>query len=85
MLRREALIRSACVNHYLRKIHLGMTSPLDFRCIECSVAYLVLKKLYESDPATCVIVLDSMGRANPDIFLYLLNKKSIFLNQSEVV
>lgn len=77
-------MRSACVEQYLRNISLGMTSPLDFKFIECSVAYLVLQKLYESDPATCVIVLDSMGRANPDIFLYL-NKKSIFLNQTEVV
>lgn len=85
MLRREAILRSACVQQYLRKIEMGMTSPEHFKCIECSVAYLVLKKVYERDTVKCLIVLDSMGRANPDVYLYLLNRKGTFLNKSEVL
>lgn len=79
MLRREAMLRHASVNHYIRKIDLGMISAEDFKMIECGTANVIVKKSYDGDIQKWTDIVNAMGEANPKVFEFLIKNESDFI------
>jgi len=79
MLRKEALLRRASVEHIKRYIEAGLTSKKNFQNIECGTANVVVKELYDGDIDKWLCIVNNMGAANPKVFDYMLENESQFL------
>ena len=65
MLRREAILRRASVEHFKRNIKAGLTSKENFKSIECGTANIVVKELHDGDVNKWTDIVNNMGAANP--------------------
>lgn len=83
MMRREAILRSASVAHFKRKIKSGLISARDFSMIECGTANIIVKEMYDGDMYKWLHIVNSMGVANPSIYDYMLKNRSKFINDYE--
>jgi isopropylmalate/homocitrate/citramalate synthase len=83
MMRREAILRSASVAYFKRKIEAGLTSADDFLMIECGTANIIVKEMYDGDILKWLHIVDNMGVANPSIFNYMIENRSQFINDYE--
>ena len=79
MLRREAILRSACGIHFKSLIEAGKTAPGNFKCIERGTANIIVKDMYDGDIEKWEIIVNNMGADNPKIFDYMINNMSPFL------
>ncbi len=79
MLRREAILRRASVEHFKRNIEAGLTSKENFKSIECGTANVVVKELYDGDVNKWTDIVNNMGAANPRVFDYMIKNESEFL------
>ena len=79
MLRREAILRRASVEHFKRNIEAGLTSKENFKNIECGTANIVVKELYDGDLEKWTDIVNNMGAANPKVFDYMIKNESEFL------
>ena len=73
------MLRHASVKHFLRKIHLGLTSPDDFLNIEVGTANVVIKIGYNGDVEEWLKIVNNMGQANPEVFGFILKNESQFV------
>ena len=80
MLRKEAILRHASVQHFIRKISLCMISPDDFKNIECGTANIIVKEAYDGDVQKWLHIVNTMGRANPKVFDFVIHNESEFIN-----
>lgn len=79
MLRREAILRRASVQHFKRKIRSGVISSESFRYIEPGTANLIVKEMYDGNVEKWLNIVNNMGFANPKIFDYMIDNKNQFV------
>lgn len=79
MLRREAILRRASVEHFKRNIEAGLTGVENFNSIECGTANVVVKESYNGDVEKWLGIVNNMGGANPKVFDYMIKNESNFL------
>lgn len=79
MIRKQALLRRACVEHFKKNIEAGLTSKEYFENIECGTANIVVKELYDGDVEKWLDIVNNMGAVNPKVFNYMIQNESQFL------
>lgn len=85
MLRREAILRRASVEHFKKNIQAGLVSEENFKNIECGTANIVVKELYDGDIEKWLRIVNNMGAANPAVFDYMIKNESQFLKDFKKV
>lgn len=78
-MRRRAILRRVAVEHFKRKILRGQTSPEDFKHIECGIANIIVKEMYDGNIKKWLCIIHSMAISNPGIFDYMIHNKSQFV------
>ena len=84
MLRKEAMLRHASVEHFKRTIRAGATSEEDFKNIERGTANILVKELYDGDIQKWLGIVNKMGASNPRVFDYIIKNESQFLRDYKI-
>ena len=84
MLRKEAVLRRASVEHFKRTIASGLTSKENFVNIECGTANVVVKEMYDGDVEKWLCIVNNMGAVNPKVFDYMIKNESQFLKDYKI-
>lgn len=84
MLRREAMLRHASVEHFKKTIAAGLIGEENFKNIECGTANVVVKELYDGDVEKWLGIVNNMGAANPKIFNYMIKNESQFVKDYKI-